>query len=37
MTVGELLNKIMNNVIEGREDKNAPFPEDKVGELGVKD
>ena len=37
MTVGELLNKIMNNVIEGREDKNAPFPEDKVGELGVKE
>ena len=37
MTVNELLNKIMNNVIEGREDRNAPFPEEKVGELGVKE
>jgi 5-methyltetrahydrofolate--homocysteine methyltransferase len=37
MTAGELLNKIMSNVIEGREDKNAPFPEEKVGEPGVKE
>ena len=37
MTVSELLNKIMSNVIEGREDKDAPFPEGKVGELGVKE
>jgi hypothetical protein len=27
----------MSNVIEGRENKDAPFPEEKVGELGVKE
>jgi len=37
MTVNELLSKIISNVIEGREDKNAPFPEEKVGAPGVKE
>ncbi len=37
MKVDELLSEITNNVIEGRADKNSPFPEENRGKPGVKE